>query len=131
MQGLISVRYRRTTSDEKSTIHLEIEDDGRGINIAQLREHLKAKGRVNVDSMADLDVAAQIFLGGMSSREEITELSGQGVGMPAVREEIMKIRGKIRIARTGPEGTLFEIELPDFSKSVKNPTVTSSASSAA
>jgi two-component system chemotaxis sensor kinase CheA len=125
-EGLISVRYSKFLDGDNSMLRLEIEDDGRGINVAKLREKLRGAGKINVDQMSDLDVAAQIFRNGVSGRDQVSELSGQGVGMGAVREELLKVRGKIRIVRTGPIGTLFEVTLPDFSKSCQVPSAVSS-----
>ena len=53
-----------------------------------------------------------IFLPGFSTKEEITEISGRGVGMDAVKEEVEKLGGKISVSSKLDEGTKFTIELP-------------------
>ena len=56
-----------------------------------------------------------IFLPGFSTKEEITEVSGRGVGMDAVRDEIEKLNGKISVSSKIDEGTIFLINLPILS----------------
>lgn len=112
-EGRITVRYSRIESGQRPYIHITIEDDGRGIDIAKLRERLRAGGRKDVEKMTDLEVASTIFSSGLSTRDSVTELSGQGVGMGAVKSAVLKVRGKISVSRTGAGGTQFDILIPE------------------
>ncbi len=111
--GKLIIRYGRETIGAKRWLKVLIEDDGRGINVVKIREKLERKGQHEDAKKSDLEVAMQIFEDGVSTAENVTEISGQGVGMGAVRAAIQKVRGKIQIVRTGPFGTTFEILLPD------------------
>ena len=55
-----------------------------------------------------------IFLPGLSTKEEVTEVSGRGVGMDAVRAEVENLEGTISVSSKIDEGTKFTIELPIF-----------------
>ncbi len=110
--GSIRVRYQTITAREKPWIQITIEDDGGGVDLVKLHEVLKSKGVVLPEDMSPLDVAMNIFGNGISTSDEVTQISGQGVGMGAVRAAIFKDRGTIRIKRTDQSGTCFDIRLP-------------------
>lgn len=111
--GHITIRYERFSDDAKSWLRILIEDDGRGIDVGRVREKLIKSGRKLSGTESDLDIAMHVFDDGLSTRDTVSEVSGQGVGMGAVRAAILKARGKIRISKTDPQGTTFEIILPD------------------
>ena len=56
-----------------------------------------------------------IFMPGLSTKEEVTEVSGRGVGMDAVRDEVHKLQGEIKVSSIIDEGTRFVIKLPVLS----------------
>jgi two-component system chemotaxis sensor kinase CheA len=119
-EGKITVRYEPVKIDGGNWIRFSIEDDGGGINVAKLRAKLAAKGDSGAAQAPDLDVAMRIFDGALSTKETVTELSGQGVGMGSVSAAVATAGGRIRILRTGPLGTQFEILLP-WASEQKNP----------
>ena len=98
------------------SIVIEIQDDGRGIDRDKVFEKARAKGLVpadaNAQSMSDGEVFNMIFLPGFSTAEQVTDLSGRGVGMDVVRRNIEALRGKIEIESTLGEGTTFRMRLP-------------------
>ncbi|MCW5777715.1 MAG: chemotaxis protein CheA, partial [Phycisphaeraceae bacterium] len=97
-------------------IVIEIEDDGRGLDRARLLAKAKAKGLVPVDaddaSMSDSEVFSLIFQPGFSTAEQVTDISGRGVGMDVVRRNIEALRGKIEIRSILGQGTTFLMRLP-------------------
>jgi len=94
-------------------IHIEIEDDGRGLD----REVILAKGieRGVVregDNLTDREVFNLIFEPGFSTAKEVTSVSGRGVGMDVVRRNIESLRGRTDIRSRVGEGSVFSIQLP-------------------
>jgi len=110
-QGTILVRYGSRAQGGKDWLRVVITDDGRGIDVGRLRARAETKGR-SFASKSDLEVMQTIFDEGVTTREEVTEVSGQGVGMGALRAAVLKARGKISIAKSDSAGTTFEILLP-------------------
>jgi two-component system chemotaxis sensor kinase CheA len=91
-------------------IVVTVRDDGAGLNIAAMRRQLAARGdTVPPDDRA---VARLLFLGGLSTRETATSISGRGVGLDAVRAVAERIRGSVDVDWTPGGGTTFTIEAP-------------------
>lgn len=98
---------------EGGSIHIAIEDDGRGLD----REVIAAKAveRGIIDSgagMSDEEIFGLIFAPGFSTAAQVTDVSGRGVGMDVVKSNIQSLRGNIRIRSTPGEGTTFTLVLP-------------------
>lgn len=94
-------------------IVIQIEDDGRGLNKEKLIEKARAKGLLKPDeTLTDKEAYELIFAPGFSTAEQVTEISGRGVGMDVVRKNIEKLRGKIEIDTRPGQGTTFTIYLP-------------------
>ncbi|HWS72931.1 MAG TPA: chemotaxis protein CheA [Thermoanaerobaculia bacterium] len=91
---------------DAGNVVIRISDDGAGLD----REAIAARAGRTVESDADLD--RLIFEPGFSTTEEVTELSGRGVGMDVVRRAIEALRGTISIATKRGQGTAFTIRLP-------------------
>ena len=94
-------------------IHIEIEDDGRGLD----RDVIYAKGVERGviregDTLSDRETFNLIFEAGFSTAKKVTEVSGRGVGMDVVRRNIETLRGKTDIRSTLGEGSVFSIQLP-------------------
>lgn len=100
-------------SQEGGKVVIEIEDDGRGINKKKVLEKAIDKGLVDPDqSLTDKEIYNLIFLPGFSSTDEVTDLSGRGVGMDVVRKSIEDLKGKVDVESEEGEGTKITIELP-------------------
>jgi len=96
-------------------IQITIADDGAGIDPERLRKKAVEKGLVDAATAArmSLDESLQIiFLPGLSTKEEVSELSGRGVGMDVVRSNISALNGNILIDSAVGRGTTFSIRLP-------------------
>ena len=94
-------------------IVIEIQDDGRGLNPERIRAKAVERGLIRVDDDLDKDsILELIFAPGFSTAEQVTDLSGRGVGMDVVRRNIEKMRGQIEIHSDVGRGTTFTIYMP-------------------
>jgi two-component system chemotaxis sensor kinase CheA len=99
---------------EGNEIWITVSDDGGGLH----REKILAKAEKNdlltgnPDEMSDSDVWQLIFEPGFSTADQVSEISGRGVGMDVVRRNIEKLRGKIDIASTPGKGTNMILKIP-------------------
>ena len=100
---------RCATSRIANDFELIIQDDGAGINEAALRLRASKILDANVDSLTLADL---VFADGLSSRETATELSGRGVGMAAVRAEVLRLGGAVTVESVPEEGTRFVFRIP-------------------
>lgn len=96
-------------------IVIEITDDGKGMNPEVLRRKAIAKGLIDAETANSLDekqCLQLIFLPGFSTKDQISSVSGRGVGMDVVRTNIQKLNGRIDINSVQGEGTRISISLP-------------------
>jgi len=109
--GKICVDARR----EKDRIQIEVRDDGAGIDLDALRQRAVSAGIVVSDLAEDLpaeDVAAFIFQPGISTAKAVSDISGRGVGMDAVRATIESLGGHIELATEAGRGTTITLAVP-------------------
>ncbi len=102
-------------SQENNVILLTIFDDGAGINLNALRERIAAVGIHTVDeiaAMSDDEVTQFIFVDNISTRRDVTELAGRGVGLAAVLNEVHNLGGEVRVKTAVGQGTQFLFRLP-------------------
>ena len=100
---------------EGGHIIIEISDDGRGINIARVKEKILANGlatEAELEGYSDQQVQQFIFKAGFSTAEKVTNVSGRGVGMDVVRTNIEKIGGQIELRSEEGKGSTFIIKIP-------------------
>jgi two-component system chemotaxis sensor kinase CheA len=98
-----------------SQIHVEVSDDGAGIEPAKLRQKAIEKKLCTAEEVAAMDDRAVldiIFRPGFSTAARVSEVSGRGVGMDVVRETITRLKGSIDISSTPGHGTTFTLKLP-------------------
>jgi two-component system chemotaxis sensor kinase CheA len=94
---------------------IEIKDDGQGIDHENVKQKIlekKLKREEEMNQMRPEDIIQLVFLHGFTTNNNITEISGRGVGLDAVKMEVEKIGGKISISSKVDEGVIFSIELP-------------------
>ena len=109
--GLLKFAARRSGN----RITLTISDDGRGINIERLAAKAVAAGiysQAEVDAMSQRRKHYLIFEPGLSTADEVSSVSGRGVGMDVVRANIERVGGSIDVASKPGEGTSFYLKLP-------------------
>jgi two-component system chemotaxis sensor kinase CheA len=110
-RGTITLRALR----EGSKMLLEVEDDGRGIDVERVREKAVSVGLVSAEEATTLteeQLIEFLFAPGFSTTEEVTEVSGRGVGMDAVRAVVHSLGGSVKIKTTPGSGTRVRMELP-------------------
>lgn len=94
-------------------IHIEIEDDGRGLDRKAILGKAIERGLLTSgDGLSDQDVFSLIFQAGFSTAKQVTEISGRGVGMDVVRRNIEALRGNVLIRSTPGQGSVFTLALP-------------------
>ncbi|RON68798.1 chemotaxis protein CheA [Pseudomonas fluorescens] len=98
---------------ESGSIVIEVSDDGRGLDRQRIQTKALERGLVQPDQMlGDRDVFQLIFEPGFSTAEQVTNLSGRGVGMDVVRRNIERLRGEVEIMSEFGRGTTVQIRLP-------------------
>ncbi|MBW4561034.1 MAG: chemotaxis protein CheW [Mojavia pulchra JT2-VF2] len=100
---------------ESGKVNIEIGDDGHGIEPEKLKRRAQQLGLVSAmqaASMSEPEAMNLIFLPGFSTTEQVTNLSGRGVGMDIVKSNIEKINGTIEIQSQPGQGTTFKIKIP-------------------
>lgn len=96
-----------------SHVVVEVEDNGRGIDWRQVKERARKLGLVDPGSDPSEEESPNLlFLPGFSTREEVTALSGRGVGLDVVKRNITRISGMIEVRSELGIGTRFQITLP-------------------
>jgi two-component system chemotaxis sensor kinase CheA len=110
--------------DEKGTIRIssyqkgnhvviEVEDDGNGIDLDKVKAKALQKGLVtDITSISDREALDFIFMPGFSTTDNVSEVSGRGVGMDVVRNNIAAVSGMVDIETTKGQGSRFIITLP-------------------
>lgn len=100
---------------EGERLVLRVKDDGEGLSAARLREVAVRRGLLDADGAAALNDAAAIdlvFLSGFSSRDEVSDISGRGVGLDVVRTRLTAIGGEVTVDTTPGAGSIFELRVP-------------------
>ncbi|MCU0842199.1 MAG: chemotaxis protein CheA [Thiobacillaceae bacterium] len=96
-------------------IFIEIADDGRGMRPDIIRQKAVEKGIVDAETANSLDdrqALQLIFLPGFSTKDQISNVSGRGVGMDVVKTNITRLNGKIDVVSVPGQGSTFTISLP-------------------
>ncbi len=94
-------------------INIEISDDGRGLVREKILAKAQQRGLISGgEQLSDQEVFNLIFEPGFSTADQVTDVSGRGVGMDVVRKHIVKLRGRIDISSRPGRGTTFVIKLP-------------------
>jgi two-component system chemotaxis sensor kinase CheA len=95
------------------SVAVELQDDGRGLRRDKIVEKAKARGLIESDhGLSDAEVFNLIFEPGFSTAEQITDISGRGVGLDVVRRSIESLHGRIDISSEIGKGTTFTMYLP-------------------
>jgi len=109
--GNITLRARQ----EKSQVIIDVSDDGRGIDIERVKEKIilrELATQEEVAQMTEAEILDFIFYPEFSTNEKTTDVSGRGVGLDVVANQIQKLKGIIRIRTEKNVGTTFSIRVP-------------------
>ncbi|HTZ83582.1 MAG TPA: chemotaxis protein CheW [Candidatus Acidoferrales bacterium] len=108
-------RLKLRAYHEGGKVHIEISDDGAGLNVEKLRKKALERGMITPQQaslMAERDIFNLIFLPGFSTAEKVTNVSGRGVGMDVVKTNVERISGAIDIQSTAGKGTTIHVSIP-------------------
>jgi len=116
----------KTGKSETGTIHLrayhsgnhvfiEIQDDGRGIDRGKVLDKALKNGLVSPDkaeTLTDEEVFQFLFASGISTAEQVSDISGRGVGLDVVKNKIESLGGRVQVVSAPGTGTTFSVQLP-------------------
>jgi len=111
--ALATLRIR--ASRQEGHVLVEVEDDGGGVEVARVRAVAKERGVASsevLDAMTDEQIIDLVFVAGFSTASQVTELSGRGVGMDAVRTAVERVGGRVAIDSRPGLGTTVKLMLP-------------------
>ena len=100
---------------EGDQVLIEVTDDGAGIDVERVRKVARDRGMASgedLKAMADSDVVDLVFAAGFSTAAQVTEISGRGVGLDAVRAAVEGVGGRVSIASRARVGTTVSFSLP-------------------
>jgi len=100
-------------SREGNDFVIRLSDDGRGLDVDAIRRRALERGIIQQDAVfSDNDLYQFIMLPGFTTREQVTQLSGRGVGMDVVYNEVRQLGGRISVESTSGRGVAFTMHLP-------------------
>ncbi len=108
-------RIRLAAWRDRNNVIIEIEDDGRGIDVEKVKRKAIEKGIITekeAESMSEDELKMLIFAPGFSTRDEVSEISGRGVGMDVVKSTVEKLGGSVKLISEKGKGTKIRIHLP-------------------
>jgi two-component system, chemotaxis family, sensor kinase CheA len=106
-------RIYLTARQQAGEVIITIRDDGRGINRERVRAKAEASGLIAPSAnLSDQDLLQLIFQPGFSTAQQVTNLSGRGVGMDVVKRTIDALRGTINVASQNGEGSNISLAIP-------------------
>jgi two-component system, chemotaxis family, sensor kinase CheA len=103
---------RIMAEQEGDRVRIVVEDDGGGLDLPAIRSRAAARGVADAGALSDEEAAALIFRPGLSTRADVSTVSGRGVGLDVVRRSVSGLRGELRVERPARGGTRFIMRLP-------------------
>jgi len=106
-QGVVRLHAMQLGSE----VIIAVSDDGAGIDLTRVREQAARMG-IDADALADDEAMQLIFRSGFSTAKFVSDISGRGVGLDAVRSSVDAARGRVEVRSTPGEGSEFRIVVP-------------------
>ncbi|MEJ2052351.1 MAG: hybrid sensor histidine kinase/response regulator [Calditrichaceae bacterium] len=106
---------RLRASQDKNQVVIDISDDGRGIDLESVKKKVvknKIATRKDVNKLSEAEILDFLFLPEFSTREKTSDVSGRGIGLNVVYNQIQKLKGIIRLKSEKNAGTTFSIRVP-------------------
>jgi two-component system, chemotaxis family, sensor kinase CheA len=106
---------RLSAYHQGNQVVIEVSDDGAGIDVEKVRERAIAQGILKAEDathLTETETLELIFRPGFSTAEEITELSGRGIGLDVVQSVLSRLKGTVQIETQAGRGTTFRLRLP-------------------
>ncbi|MBC7819319.1 MAG: chemotaxis protein CheA [Planctomycetaceae bacterium] len=100
---------------ESGHIHIEISDDGAGVDRVRVKAKARERGLLTpeqAENLSDDSILSLIFLPGFSTRDAVNSLSGRGVGMDVVKSNVERIGGQVDVQSAVGAGTTFKLRIP-------------------
>lgn len=108
-EGIVTIK----AFHEGNSLVIEISDDGKGINSKIIREKAIEKKVISENSVLnESEIVNLIFHPGFSTKSEVSEISGRGVGMDVVKTNIEKLSGEVKVLTEIGKGSVFKVVLP-------------------
>lgn len=112
---MVAGRLRFCAFHQAGSVHIEVSDDGAGINLARVRQRALERGLITAEQaseMSEQQLGTLIFAAGFSTAEKVTNVSGRGVGLDVVRTNIERIGGTVDLLSVTGQGTTLHITVP-------------------
>ncbi len=106
---------RISAAREGAYVLIHVVDDGGGIDIARVRQVARARGVIaadRVDELTEAEILNLVFAPGFSTAEHVTEVSGRGVGMDAVRRAVERVGGQVTLESRAGQGAAVRFRVP-------------------
>jgi chemosensory pili system protein ChpA (sensor histidine kinase/response regulator) len=98
---------------EANHVVLEVSDDGRGLDLSAIKAAAIRRGLISPDAQLDDETLTQfIFQPGFTTAANVTDVSGRGIGLDVVRQEIARLSGSVHVRSVAGQGCTFVIHLP-------------------
>jgi chemosensory pili system protein ChpA (sensor histidine kinase/response regulator) len=106
---------RITATRDGNEVVVQVRDDGAGIDAVKVLAQARTRGLIRPDAAGDPKLALElVFAPGLSTSPFVTELSGRGMGLDAVRAQLEQAKGTITVTSTPGDGTVFTLRLPSL-----------------
>jgi two-component system chemotaxis sensor kinase CheA len=108
-------RVELSATQQGNNVVITISDDGRGLDLPAIRQSAVRKGglsRAEVEKLSETEVAQLIFSSGLSTSKIITDISGRGVGLDVVRQNVEALHGTVEVHYEAGQCTTFTLTLP-------------------
>lgn len=110
-EGTLTIRVEQ----QGNLVFIEVADDGGGLSTQAIREEVVRRAMATAEEVAKMDerqVSQYIFHSGFSTRREVTETSGRGVGLDVVRNQIEALQGHVEVQSIAAQGSRFILTIP-------------------